>query len=172
MTATTLRPADRADRPVVVAPSKPRRTGRVLLYVFLTVMGVIWLFPVFFAVVSSFRDYAYTSKNGYVSFGGFTLQNYVDAWQQANFGHSLVNSLVITVPRKRVDSDEFSRILTALQMLATDMHSEVDEYLLPRLVAAGTADVESGRLTLGDEAVDGVSVTKREPYLAIKRSPK
>ena len=27
-----------------------------------------------------FRDYAYTAKNGYVSFGGFTLDNYTNAW--------------------------------------------------------------------------------------------
>jgi len=90
-------PQDRATRVVVKAP-RPRRVKRVLLYTFLTVMALIWLFPVVFAVLSSFRDYAYTAQNGYISFGGFTFSNYVNAWQQANFGHTLINSLIITVP--------------------------------------------------------------------------
>ncbi|MDQ2756316.1 MAG: carbohydrate ABC transporter permease [Actinomycetota bacterium] len=97
-TSTTVgTPQDRVAR-VVPTARKTRSIGRVLLYAFLTVMGLVWVFPVAFAVVSSFRDYSYTARNGYVSFGGFTLSNYVNAWQQANFGHTLVNSLIITVP--------------------------------------------------------------------------
>ena len=49
-------------------------------------------------VINSFRDYAYTAQHGYVSFGGFTLQNYVNAWQQADFGRTLLNSAIITIP--------------------------------------------------------------------------
>ncbi len=49
------------------------------------------------AVFNSFRDYAYTAENGYVSFGGFTLDNY-NAWERGAFGQSFVNSLLITVP--------------------------------------------------------------------------
>jgi len=70
----------------------------VALQVFLIVMSLAWLFPVLFAVVNSFRDYSYTAANGYISFGGFTLQNYVNSWQQADFGHSLLNSAIITIP--------------------------------------------------------------------------
>ena len=44
-------------------------------------MALAWLFPVLWAVLNSFRDYAYTAIHGYVSFGGFTLQNYVNAWK-------------------------------------------------------------------------------------------
>ena len=87
------------DTPRVAATQRPKRgPGRIALQVFLIVISLAWLFPLLFAVVNSFRDYAYTAANGYVSFGGFTLQNYVNAWQQADFTHTFLNSLYITVP--------------------------------------------------------------------------
>lgn len=66
--------------------------------IFLAVMALIWSFPVFYAILNSFRDYAYTAKHGYVSFGGFTMENYKNAWEQANFAHTFMNSVKITVP--------------------------------------------------------------------------
>ncbi|GAA1751618.1 MAG TPA: carbohydrate ABC transporter permease [Tetrasphaera sp.] len=66
--------------------------------IFLVVMALIWFFPVFYAILNSFRDYAYTAKHGYVSFGGFTMENYKNAWEQANFAHTFMNSVKITVP--------------------------------------------------------------------------
>ena len=104
MTATTVTPKDAraGKRPSTgngqTAQKRPMTVGRVGLQVFLIVMALVWLFPVFFAVVSSFRDYSYTAQHGYVSFGGFTVQNYVQAWQQANFAHTLGNSAIITIP--------------------------------------------------------------------------
>ena len=84
---------------------RPRRQTRVgspvrrgLVYGFVIVLALLWLFPVIWAVLNSFRDYAYTSQNGYVSFGGWTLQNYRDAWERGNFAHYLLNSAYITVP--------------------------------------------------------------------------
>lgn len=83
----------------VARPRRPRRSrARVVLHVFLVVIALSWLFPVAWAVLNSFRDYAFTAANGYVSFGGFTLENYVNAWERGNFGQSFVNSLLITVP--------------------------------------------------------------------------
>jgi multiple sugar transport system permease protein len=77
----------------------PRRRGpRALLHAFLIAVSLSWLFPLVWAVVNSFRDYAYTAEHGYVSFGGFTLDNYANAWERGNFGQGLLNSLVITVP--------------------------------------------------------------------------
>jgi multiple sugar transport system permease protein len=61
-------------------------------------LALIWLFPLVWALVNSFRDYNYTQVNGYLSFGGWTLDNYQDAWSQGNFGLHLKNSLLITVP--------------------------------------------------------------------------
>ncbi len=82
---------------------KPREGGpqsgrRWLLPVMLTLISLIWLFPLLLALVNSFRDYAFTAKNGYVSWGGFTLDNYTNAWEQADFGLHFLNSAIITVP--------------------------------------------------------------------------
>ena len=77
-----------------------RRTppARVVLYVVLVLASVLWLFPLIWAVINSFRDYGYTQVHGYASFGGFTLNNYVHAWQQGDFGTHFLNSAIITVP--------------------------------------------------------------------------
>jgi len=61
-------------------------------------MSLSWIFPIAWALFNSFRDYAYTSANGYVSFGGFTLDNYTRAWREGDFGQHFWNSVIITVP--------------------------------------------------------------------------
>ncbi len=76
----------------------PRNRRRMFVYGFVLVLALIWLFPVGWAVVNSFRDYAYTSANGYVSLGGWTLDNYSNAWTRGDFGKYFLNSLYITAP--------------------------------------------------------------------------
>ncbi|WP_327032211.1 carbohydrate ABC transporter permease [Micromonospora ureilytica] len=71
---------------------------RILLHGFLIVVSLAWLFPIAWAVLSSLRSYDYTAANGYVSFGGWTLDNYVTAWRTAEFGQHFLNSVYITVP--------------------------------------------------------------------------
>ncbi len=80
------------------ARRRPLTAGRVVLYVFVTLTALAWLFPVLWAVLNSFRDYDYTSAHGYASLGGFTVQNYLDAWRQGDFTRHFLNSLIITVP--------------------------------------------------------------------------
>ena len=77
------------------AMSKPR--GAVATIAML-VLSLVWLFPLIWAAINSFRDYNYTQRNGYLSFGGWTFDNYAEAWQRGNFGKYFVNSLYITVP--------------------------------------------------------------------------
>lgn len=74
-----------------------RIRGRIAV-VAMTLLALAWLFPLFWAVLSSFRDYAYTQANGYASWGGWTLDNYQRVWQDAQLGKYFVNSLIITVP--------------------------------------------------------------------------
>ncbi len=77
----------------------PRARGkRPLLHGFLIVMSLLWLFPVLWAVLNSFRDYQFTQQNGYFSFGGFTFDNYVTAWDRAQFTDKFLNSMYVTVP--------------------------------------------------------------------------
>ncbi len=59
----------------VQQPKKPLTPARVVTYVFLIVVALLWLFPVVWAVLASLRDYQYTAQNGYISLGGWTLDN-------------------------------------------------------------------------------------------------
>jgi multiple sugar transport system permease protein len=92
---TRPRPERRASKPKEGGPSSGRRW---VLPVVLTAISLVWLFPILLALVNSFRDYAYTAQHGYVSWGGFTLDNYRNAWAQADFGTHFLNSAIITVP--------------------------------------------------------------------------
>ncbi|MEU8389445.1 carbohydrate ABC transporter permease [Micromonospora sp. NPDC048842] len=95
-TATvTRRTEDGAD-----APPRGRKLTplRILLHGFLIVVSLAWLFPIAWAVLTSLRSYDYTAANGYVSFGGWTFDNYVTAWRTAEFGQHFLNSVYITVP--------------------------------------------------------------------------
>jgi len=96
-----------ADRPQTAAPDiesapgrrKPGiRAPRVVMHTFLVVVALSWLFPVAWAIYNSFRDYGYTSLHGYASFGGFTLNNFTNAWEQGDFGKHFLNSAYITIP--------------------------------------------------------------------------
>jgi multiple sugar transport system permease protein len=95
------------DAPTSAPPAAPPRAKaaggglrpqRALLHAFLILVALGWLFPIGWAVLNSFRDYAYTAKNGYVSFGGFTLKNYQQAWERGDFTKHFLNSALITIP--------------------------------------------------------------------------
>ena len=75
-----------------------QRTRGPVVTVIVAVLALAWVFPLFWAVFNSFRDYAYTSENGYLSFGGWTLANYQEAWEQGNLGVHFWNSVLITLP--------------------------------------------------------------------------
>ena len=74
------------------------RPARVVLNLFLGAVAIGWLFPIIWAVLTSLRSYDYTAANGYASLGGWTFDNYVTAWQTAEFGKHFLNSAYITVP--------------------------------------------------------------------------
>jgi multiple sugar transport system permease protein len=96
MSTTTMTTAPESTAtPATRHRTPPQRYG---LHAFLIAVSLLWLFPIAWAVFNSFRDYGYTATHGYLSFGGFTLQNYVDAWQQGNFGLHFWNSVAITAP--------------------------------------------------------------------------
>ncbi|MEU7922171.1 carbohydrate ABC transporter permease [Micromonospora zamorensis] len=95
-TATVTRPTE--GEPKVPARRRKLTPLRLLLHGFLIVVALVWLFPIAWAVLTSLRSYDYTAANGYVSFGGWTFDNYVTAWQTAEFGQHFLNSVYITVP--------------------------------------------------------------------------
>ena len=96
MTTTT-------DVPAVALTRRPKEGGpqsgtKWGVPLFLLAVSLLWLFPLALAVLNSFRDYSYTAEHGYVSWGGFTLQNYKDAWAQGDFTHHFINSAIVTIP--------------------------------------------------------------------------
>ena len=92
VTPTKAKVKERADSGAL---NKPR--GAVATTIML-LLALAWLFPLFWAVLNSFRDYEYTQRNGYLSFGGWTTANYEQVWETAELGKYFVNSLIITVP--------------------------------------------------------------------------
>jgi multiple sugar transport system permease protein len=81
------------------SPAPQRSRGRrTVMHVFLASMAILWLFPIFYAVLSSLRTYEYTQQHGYLSLGGWTFDNYRNAWSQAEFTQHFVNTIFITVP--------------------------------------------------------------------------
>ena len=101
--STTMRPARvssaertarRAER---AGGAMSRRRGRTATAI-MAFLSLVWLFPLIWAVVNSFRDYAYTQRNGYLSTGGWTLDNYQTVWENAALGKYFKNSVIITVP--------------------------------------------------------------------------
>jgi multiple sugar transport system permease protein len=72
---------------------------RAALHAFLIAMSILWLFPLLWAIFTSFRPYSDTAERGYVSVPGtVNLDNYVDAWNGAELARYFLNSLVIVVP--------------------------------------------------------------------------
>jgi len=88
-------------RPVAVAvrPRRRLRPRRVLLYGFLTFMAAIWLFPLVWAIYTALRPYADTQQHGYVSLAtSLSIDNFVNAWNQANIRQAYVNTAIVAVP--------------------------------------------------------------------------
>jgi multiple sugar transport system permease protein len=75
----------------------PRGNGRI--HAFLIVVTVVWLFPVLYALYTSLRPYSDTAEHGYVSIArSFSLENYKNAWTQADLPHYYLNSAIVTIP--------------------------------------------------------------------------
>ncbi len=100
MTALVDRPQTEApdNEPAPGRRKRGFRAPRAAMHTFLAVVALCWIFPLAWAIYNSFRDYGYTSLHGYASFGGFTLRNFSNAWEQADFGRHFLNSAYITIP--------------------------------------------------------------------------
>jgi multiple sugar transport system permease protein len=86
------------DRPLALN-RRPARPRRWLLYGFLTFMAVTWLFPLLWAVYTALRPYSDTAANGYISVAKtINLENFTNAFTQAQFPKFFFNSLIIAIP--------------------------------------------------------------------------
>ena len=86
---------------------EPRRVGRnrgkdarrALLHIFLITMALLWLMPLAFAVYTSLRPREETDRLGYVSLPEtLNLDNWFQAWDQAEMVKYFINTLIIVVP--------------------------------------------------------------------------
>jgi multiple sugar transport system permease protein len=83
----------------IVTKRRGVRPGRMALHAFLIFISLLWLFPLLWTVYTSLRPYGDTAKNGYVSIAQkLSLDNYFNAWDQANIPQFFFNTIVILVP--------------------------------------------------------------------------
>ncbi|HEY5222719.1 MAG TPA: carbohydrate ABC transporter permease [Microbacteriaceae bacterium] len=98
MTATSINAAASARRNAAQEPKRHKKSHWGT-YLFLTVMAVMWLVPLAWALYTSLRPKAATDKYGYFSIAGpFNFDNFTQAWNQGGFINYFGNSLIITAP--------------------------------------------------------------------------
>jgi ABC-type glycerol-3-phosphate transport system permease component len=74
---------------------RAQRTGRHLL---LVVLSLLMLFPLVLTVSTALKTPGDVKVNPFGLFSSFSWDNIVTAWTVGEFGHYLLNSLLITVP--------------------------------------------------------------------------
>lgn len=92
-----------ADGPSVAADAmaarrKRVRPARVALYAFLIASSLVWLFPVGWAVYQSFRPFEDTAAAPVAIASRLTLDNYINAFTQAELPTFFLNTIVIMIP--------------------------------------------------------------------------
>jgi len=86
---------------MAVRPLRRRRIhpSRVALHVFLSAMAILWMFPLLWAIYTGLRPFSDTQQYGYISLPGeLNLENFTDAWEQAEIPRAYLNTLVVAVP--------------------------------------------------------------------------
>ncbi len=76
-----------------------RRVGDALTYLFLGIMGIIWLVPIFWIVMESFNAFPGPYSSGFIP-TQYTLHNYVQLWtdnSQLEFGQMYLRTFVVAV---------------------------------------------------------------------------
>jgi raffinose/stachyose/melibiose transport system permease protein len=91
------RPASGRGRRKAASPRKKLTVGQIVVMAVLAVLVLIVASPVIYALLNSFRSYAEITKDPMGLPTQFTLDNYVQLFQQTDYGEALVNTLIITV---------------------------------------------------------------------------
>jgi multiple sugar transport system permease protein len=82
----------------------PKRTNiplavKIILYLFLVAVTLIWLIPIFIAIITSMRTNADIMSHGFLAMPKtIDLKSYVEAWQRGGLHKYLPNSFIITMP--------------------------------------------------------------------------
>jgi len=71
----------------------------MILYLFLVAVTLIWLVPIFIAVITSMRTNADIMSHGFLAMPKTVdLKSYIEAWQRGGLHKYLPNSFIITMP--------------------------------------------------------------------------
>jgi multiple sugar transport system permease protein len=86
--------------PTAAQPVQAQRIVRTTAtYVFLTVLALLWLIPIFAALITAVRTMDDISINGFWSIPQvITLNNFIEAWGSARVSQYLVSSFIVTIP--------------------------------------------------------------------------
>lgn len=76
---------------------KMSRTPAVIVFIVTLCVTVIFLIPIFFALISAFKSNGDILKNPMAFPTSLYLQNFVDLFQQSDFLGAIRNSLILTV---------------------------------------------------------------------------
>lgn len=80
------------------ASRRPRLDGgRLVAYAFLLVLAVIYLAPMLMLVITAFKTLPEFTRDAISLPGEFHWENFVEAWQKANFPRYLANTVIYTV---------------------------------------------------------------------------
>jgi raffinose/stachyose/melibiose transport system permease protein len=93
---------------LIVAPPRHRRTrtsrvkrkwtlGEIVVMIVLSILVVIVASPVVYALLNSFRSYSEITVDPMGLPTRFSLDNYIQLFQQTDYGEALLNTLIITV---------------------------------------------------------------------------
>lgn len=95
-----------------VKMSTKKTAGDILTYIFLTFLGIVWLLPIVWLIINSFREEKGAFLN-YVMPKGYTLDNYTKLFTETslfNYPRWFMNTLVVAV---------FSCIISTIIVLLT-----------------------------------------------------
>jgi multiple sugar transport system permease protein len=83
----------------VSGPRSARILNEALKYIIITALTLLWLVPIFSAVLTSFRSMDEISQYGFFSLPkSLYLDNFIRAWTDARVEKYLINSFIITLP--------------------------------------------------------------------------
>lgn len=80
-----------------VVKSKSYYISRTVLYTFLVILALVTLFPIIYVVLGSFKENKELVAGGINLFPKkFIIDNFVQAWNKANFAQYTLNSMIIS----------------------------------------------------------------------------
>ena len=86
---------------VVTVPKDNKRKitlGEIFTHIFLLCCSVVWLYPIVWTILSSFKPQKEFFKDRLSLIPDtFTLENYIRVWSKASFGTYFLNSVIVTV---------------------------------------------------------------------------